>query len=217
MDAFNFDCSYANFGSELGNNMEKPEYFFTADTHFGHANIIRYTKRPWLKSGDVNENNQWVSRQIAADRCFEMDEELIKRWNSVVRPIDYVYHLGDFCFRDFDTYFHRLNGIITFVEGNHDKAARQSKHKFHSYHNLLETIVNSTAIVMCHYAMKVWNKSHRGAWHLYGHSHGTLPDDPNSLSIDVGVDCNNYYPMHFDQVSRIMKTKTFKPIDHHGA
>ena len=33
-------------------------------------------------------------------------------------------------------------------------------------------------IVLCHYAMRVWQKSHYGAWMLYGHSHGTLPDNP---------------------------------------
>jgi len=65
--------------------------------------------------------------------------------------------------------------------------------------------------------MRVWNKSHHGAWHLYGHSHGTLPDDKNSLSFDVGVDCHNFTPINFEQVSAIMKKKNFKPIDHHGA
>jgi hypothetical protein len=29
--------------------------------------------------------------------------------------------------------------------------------------------------VLCHYAMRVWNRSHHGAWHLYGHSQGESP------------------------------------------
>ena len=41
-------------------------------------------------------------------------------------------------------------------------------------------------IVLCHYAMRVWNKSHHGNFMLYGHSHGSLADDPNSMSFDVG-------------------------------
>ncbi len=194
-----------------------PKYFFTSDTHFGHANIIKYSKRPWLKPGDVDSNGEWASRQIANDRTLTMDVEMINRWNSVVSPGDYVYHLGDFCFGSFTTYFRRLNGLITFIEGNHDKEASLHRNLFHSYHKLLETTVNGQKIVMCHYSMRVWNKSHRGAWHLYGHSHGSLPDDPNSLSFDVGVDCHNYYPLSFEQVSDIMSKKTFKPIDHHGA
>lgn len=27
---------------------------------------------------------------------------------------------------------------------------------------------------MSHYAMRVWNQSHKGSWMLHGHSHGTL-------------------------------------------
>jgi len=64
--------------------------------------------------------------------------------------------------------------------------------------------------------MRVWNKSHHGALNLYGHSHGSLPDDPHALAIDVGVDCHNFTPISFEQVKKIMSKKTFKPIDHHG-
>ena len=76
----------------------------------------------------------------------------------------------------------------------------------------------SKSIVLCHYAMKIWNKSHHGVWHLYGHSHGTLPDDPYSMSFDVGVDCHDFKPLGFDDIKKIMdKKKKFKPIDHHNA
>jgi hypothetical protein len=37
-------------------------------------------------------------------------------------------------------------------------------------------------IVLCHYAMRVWNRSHHGAWHLYGHSRGNLPAAPIAQS-----------------------------------
>ena len=71
-------------------------------------------------------------------------------------------------------------------------------------------------IVLLHYAMRVWNRSHHGSWHLYGHSHGSLPDDPNSLSFDVGVDCWGYAPISYQEVKSVMSGKTFAPIDHHG-
>lgn len=171
--------------------------WFTADTHFGHANIIKYSKRPF---SDVNE----------------MDAILINNWNKVVQPEDYVYHLGDFSFRDTEYYFNRLNGIIILVEGNHDKITYRNKELFYKYYQgLLEINISGQEIVLCHYAMKVWNKSHWGAWHLYGHSHGSLPDDPNSLSFDVGVDCHNYRPISFAEVGKIMTKKHFVPIDHH--
>jgi len=49
----------------------------------------------------------------------------------------------------------------------------------------------------------------------YGHSHGTLPDDPNARSMDVGVDCNDYAPFALDDILLKMYRKAFKPVDHH--
>lgn len=201
------------------------DYWFTSDTHFGHANIIRYSKRPQLRVGDTRINSigeeEWVNYNIASERTVEMNEFLIKKWNEVVKPNDLVYHLGDFCFgREdsiFDIFFRRLNGLIVFIEGNHDRLARRNRRKFYGYHEdgKHEIEVNGKDITLCHYAMRVWNKSHRGAWHLYGHSHGSLPDDPNSKSFDCGVDCMNYRPVNFEEVSQIMAKKIYVPVDHH--
>jgi calcineurin-like phosphoesterase family protein len=51
--------------------------FVIADTHFGHENIIKYESRPF-------KNTE------------EMNQALIKNWNSVVGEKDIVYFLGDF-------------------------------------------------------------------------------------------------------------------------
>ena len=72
-------------------------------------------------------------------------------------------------------------------------------------------------IVLCHYALRVWDKSHYGTWALYGHSHGTLPDNPHARAIDVGVDCHDFAPVSYERVREIMAAKTFVPVDHHGA
>ena len=79
--------------------------WFTADTHFGHANVIAYCERPY----------QTVS---------EMDERLIESWNQAIRPDDMVNHLGDFTLggqEQAGAYFARLNGKISIVPGGHDK------------------------------------------------------------------------------------------------
>jgi len=55
----------------------------------------------------------------------------------------------------------------------------------------------------------VWRGSGRGNWHLYGHSHGTLPDLEESLSFDVGVDCHDFYPLSYDEVKAIMQHKNW--------
>ena len=58
------------------------------------------------------------------------------------------------------------------------------------------------SITLCHYAMRVWNKSHFDAWHLYGHSHACLGSVGKSL--DVGVDNHDFFPWSFDEVKDYM-------------
>jgi hypothetical protein len=54
--------------------------------------------------------------------------------------------------------------------------------------------------------MRSWHKSHYGAWHLYGHTHGVTP--PYGKSFDVGVDSeySNFTPLHIDQVREIINS-----------
>jgi hypothetical protein len=33
--------------------------------------------------------------------------------------------------------------------------------------------------------------------------------------MDVGVDCNDYYPFSLDEVARHMGRKDYRPVDHH--
>jgi calcineurin-like phosphoesterase family protein len=158
-----------------------------------------------------------------------MNEHLVSNWNLVVTPQDIVYHVGDVAFEKDPEVLHciisRLNGTVHLVKGNHDnlikgKVANLFEHI--EYSGLREIRVEDPdgfggfqPIVLCHYAMRVWNRSHYGAWHLFGHSHGTLPDDDTSLSLDVGVDCWNYFPVSYEQIKERMKTKKFVPIDQH--
>jgi len=198
--------------------------WFIADTHFGHANIIRYSKRPFT---NVDEH----------------DRQLIENWNRSVHAGDDVFHLGDFAFRDRERglkIFEQLNGTIFLIEGNHDSVAHQMRAKFAWYDKVKMIKVGEQRIFLSHYAHRVWDRSHHGVWHLYGHSHASLPDDPNSMSLDAGIDntavrlsgsdlygtgsipesglnAQDYRPIHFDEVKELMSRKTFLPIDHHGA
>ena len=92
--------------------------FFTSDTHFGHTNIIKYCKRPFL----LDPSRGFVDRNLDTD---EMDEALIKNWNSVVQPSDTLYHIGDLAFykdqRKTMNLLRRLNGNKVLIRGNHDK------------------------------------------------------------------------------------------------
>jgi calcineurin-like phosphoesterase family protein len=161
--------------------------------NFGHKNIIKYCNRPY-------------------DSVEEMDESIITNWNSVVEPLDIVYHLGDFSFRKPLDYINRLNGYIKIIPGSHDKEIQSSgaemmlrKFVFSPISEISVDIDGrQQSIVLCHYSMRKWDKSHYGSWHLWGHSHGNLP--AYGLSFDVGVDTNNFYPYSLKDVATKMKT-----------
>ena len=103
--------------------------YFTSDTHFNHANIIKYCNRPFYKEGDLVGGGElavrvWKSDKIKSDRCNWMNEVLIENWNDTVKPEDVVYHLGDFGFlntEEYSEYLNKLNGHIILFRGNHDE------------------------------------------------------------------------------------------------
>lgn len=158
--------------------------WFTADTHFGHANIIKYCNRPFSS-------------------VEEMDRTMINNWNERVKPDDTVYHLGDFSFKTANRYTDRLNRNIKFLWGNHDSRS-QVEHNVELLGHYYELELNGQLIVLCHYKFEVWNCSHRGALHFYGHSHGTLAGD--SQCVDVGVDNFDFAPVTLEQIRKRLTT-----------
>lgn len=166
--------------------------FFVSDTHFGHKNIIKYCNRPYA---DVNE----------------MNEALIRNWNSVVQPSDEVWHLGDFCMGGTQPkdWIPRLNGKIHLIQGNHDPHVEDQG--FESVQHYKELRIKGKKITLLHYPMRSWNGSHRGSWQLFGHVHGTMTVKhgrkciKDAFAMDVGVDCHNYTPVSFQEVSKMMK------------
>lgn len=157
--------------------------YFTSDSHFYHSNIIKYCNRPFK---DVEE----------------MNNKLLQNWNERVTPDDIIYCLGDFGFSaESNKILMRMNGEKHLIRGNHDK---QVSSLWNSVSTLKEITVDGQLIVLCHYAMRVWNKSFRGSIQLYGHSHGRLKG--NSQQLDVGVDCWDYYPVDLPTIQRRLNT-----------
>lgn len=140
-----------------------------------------------------------------------MDDAIADGINAYVKPNDALYFLGDFCLGRAErviAYRKRLAcRTIHFIEGNHDKVARMQQHFFASWSVLSEINISKQRIVLCHYALRVWPRHVQGAWHLYEHSHGNLPDDSRSLSIDVGVDTHAFRPWQFDELQAVMKAR----------
>lgn len=171
---------------------DKSKVFFTSDIHFFHTNIIRYCKRPF-KTAE------------------EMNEVLVSNWNEKIPQDAEVFVVGDVSFGKLEEtvkIIRRLNGRKHLVIGNHDEHFLQQpsfRACFETIADILQLVVEDDEtssgkmdLFLCHYAMRVWNKSHHGSINIYGHSHSTLP--PNDFQLDVGVDGNNFEPYSYDDV-----------------
>jgi len=155
-----------------------------------------------------------------------MNEELVKSWNELVDEDDDVYHLGDFSLTNKNTtlnILNRLNGNIHLITGNHEKSVLKSgacKEKFVWIKPYHEMYIDKQFIVMCHYGMRVWNKSHHKSYMLYGHSHDSMEETVWGRSMDVGVDSayrilGEYRPFNYVEISNIMDKREHNPVDHH--
>ena len=166
-------------------------YFLTSDTHFGHANIIKYCNRPFK---DVEE----------------MNSTIIRKFNERVKEDDICYFLGDFCFRGnnvhgngsrakFADYRNKLNcKNIIFIRGNHDKN---------------NDVKNLMFGCMIHYATKSYmcmhNPEHAIAYaydvNFVGHVHDKwtfrrfVTQFDIKDCINVGVDAWNFYPVRIEE------------------
>ena len=174
--------------------------WFTSDTHFFHESIIRFCRRPF---SDVQE----------------MNEELIRRWNRTVPPDGIVFHLGDVCMgkaRNWESVLPRLNGRINLILGNHDmKHVNQGfMGRFEFVTQQMSINVEGQSILLNHNPFLCYGGAYRNTWQLFGHVHSG-PFQNKGLDIprlemlfplqyDVGVDNNDYRPVSFEEVKRII-------------
>lgn len=174
--------------------------YFTSDTHFGHRGVIEYSKRPF------------------ADR-EEMDRVMIERWNDTVRSDSTIFHLGDVSLRKITAtvgILQQLKGNINLIAGNHDSGLlkkQEFKDFFVETRELAEIQIGDDRIVLCHFPLESWHQMHRGAWHLHGHSHGSMKSFGRRL--DVGVDTHDFRPYSFQEVKSIMDARAIESRDHH--
>ena len=172
------------------------EKWITADLHLGHDAIIRHCRRPF-------KNYQ------------EMDEVIINRWNERVGKGDLVYVIGDLIWAREDylyrKYVKALNGNIHLIKGNHDNTnfIKKVRDLFVKVDDLYRIKYKGETMTACHYAMYHWDRSHFNSYHVHGHNHGNIRNiyDNTGKILDVGVDTNNFYPYHLDEVLGIMETK----------
>lgn len=168
--------------------MDPHEIWVTSDTHFNHANIIKYCNRPFLS-------------------VEEMNDVIINNWNDVVPKEATVYHLGDFALGDkslIPDLLNRLNGHIKLVMGNHDNYEKMINCVYSGYINSVsweEVIkVEKKIIIMNHYPFSSLPdpNSNYSTIQLHGHVHSTPDKQWSGFSnqYDVGVDNNNFKPVN---------------------
>jgi len=156
--------------------------WFTSDTHFGHSNIIGYCQREY---SDV----------------VEMNEDIIRKWNSKIQEGDTVYHLGDFGFGNshfIKTCYDRLKGKKILLKGNHDK--KNLKILPFLSDSILVVHYDRYLLVLCHYPMLSWPHMAYGSIHLHGHTHRETPTDTKLNRFNVCVENNRFYPVSIEEI-----------------
>lgn len=178
----------------------KERIFFVSDTHFGHRNIIEFCNRPF-------------------NSVEEMDEKLIENWNSVVKPNDWVFDLGDFAFAPkhrWTELLSELNGRHILILGNHDITRWPGDNIMRLFYRVEQQMIlkiDGRTVYLNHYPFLCYGGSYRhpneAVYALHGHVHS----GPNCggkdcdrlpmrfpYQYDVGVDNNNYTPISWEQV-----------------
>jgi calcineurin-like phosphoesterase family protein len=166
--------------------------FFIGDTHFGHKGIITFeATRPYRPFDTIEEHN----------------EELVRRWNSVVRKQDLVWHLGDFCFGSVNIAIAgRLNGRKKLVMGNHDTYPTAEYLKY--FEKLYGAIGVGEDFLLTHIPVDA-GQFERWKYNIHGHLHTNRImryDDimqiqvENECYINVSAEQINLTPISIEEI-----------------
>ena len=165
--------------------------FYTADSHFGHQNILRFCDRPYATIDDMNR-------------------DLALRWNSKVTGDDTVYMLGDVFFRadNPEEILTLLKGKKHLIVGNHDSSWMDKvdlgKH-FKSVSLMQELSGGQAGVTLCHYPLLSWKHAKR-TYMIHGHIHQNTQMDfwpliaANDHILNAGVDINHFEPVTFEEL-----------------
>ena len=164
--------------------------YVTSDLHFYHKNILEYCQRPF-------------------DSVEQMNEVLIKNWNSVVNEDDIVYVLGDFCFGNKEmlkNIIGQLKGRKILCLGNHDGLTKSAY-----YEAGFETVTKSPIIVDSDFIL-----SHHPIqgdlgkfFNIHGHKHKLPTEEQFSpRHFDIGVDDHNFFPHELGKVEKCLYRNT---------
>lgn len=144
--------------------------YYISDTHFFHANAIRFDSRPFSS-------------------VEEMNMKMAELWDCKVKPEDTVYFLGDFSFGgcpETIELLESLSGCKVLVKGNHDGRLlkdRRFADRWDEISDYLEVSDEADGkpvrICLCHYPIIPFkNRLREGNFMFYGHVHNSTADEP---------------------------------------
>lgn len=165
----------------------------------------------WLTSDlHFNHDKEFIWQARGFNSVQEMNEALVKNFNSVVAPEDTVYILGDNMMgtdmKSGLAYLRRLNGIKCMAIGNHDTDARITAYRdsgiFSDIQFGYRIKVKGKVYILTHYPTVTANGDDLRVVNLYGHTH---QEDSNFFEdrpymYHVGVDSHNCFPISMDKV-----------------
>jgi calcineurin-like phosphoesterase family protein len=188
--------------------------WFTSDEHYGHRNIIEYSKRPFTS-------------------VEEMTEVLVERHNARVKVYDTVIHLGDFSLSEkyVAAVMPRLNGSHFLIVGNHDACHPTKKghaKALNRYRGFFKTIQVSLLRQVGRYYVLLHHMPTRSATVefderyvdqrptmqdlagcaalIHGHVHEKWAE--RGRMINVGVDVRGFAPISEDELAAIIDRVT---------
>lgn len=118
---------------------------------------------------------------------YEMNDYIIQKQNSRVKPNDEVFILGDISLgtvKQTNDIFKKLNGKLFLISGNHDimylRSPDFNRRRFKWIKPYAEIIDDGRKVCLCHFPILCYNKqyrkNHRGeydTWMVHGHVHNT--------------------------------------------
>ncbi|SEO27868.1 Calcineurin-like phosphoesterase superfamily protein [Paracoccus alcaliphilus] len=160
--------------------------WFSADSHFGHANIITFCNRP---CADVEA----------------MDTHILAQYRARVGPEDDFWILGDFAIskvqgghrREIAEIFQKIPGRKHLILGNHDKAWVRAL-GWNSIRDTADVTVEGQRLFLFHYPMITFPGARHGALQLFGHVHDNWQGSRNS--VNVGVDVWDFRPVSLPEI-----------------
>jgi len=175
--------------------------FLISDPHFGQASMLNF------KKADGTPLRPFATVE-------EMDETMASNWNSVVRPQDKIYCLGDVVMKKQQLdILKRLNGHKRLVRGNHDIFETK---EYMKYFEDIYGVRVLDDMILSHIPLHPNSITKRYNTNVHGHLHSGFVADkdglPDGRYFSVCVEKINFTPISLEDLRiRIKEQKEKYP------